>query len=119
MRESNKLTPKKIDALNTVGRYADGGNLYLQVSEIGGRVSKAWIFRFMLGGSARTMGLGSISDFTLAEARNRARKARQLVSDGIDPIDLRDKERDQRRSEREALKAEALTRKTFWQCTDG
>jgi integrase len=73
----------------------------------------------MLGGSARTMGLGSIKDFTLGEARNRARKARQLVSDGIDPIDLRDKERDQRRSEREDLKAEALARRTFQQCTDG
>jgi integrase len=35
------------------------------------------------------MGLGSIATFTLAEARERARKMRQLVADGIDPIDQR------------------------------
>ena len=32
------------------------------------------------------MGLGSLSDFTLHEARDRARRARQLLYDGLDPI---------------------------------
>ena len=35
------------------------------------------------------MGLGSEKDFTLDEARNHARKARQQLYDGIDPIDTK------------------------------
>ena len=35
------------------------------------------------------MGLGPVDDFTLDEARERARRARQLLKDGIDPIDAR------------------------------
>ena len=42
------------------------------------------MFRYAIGGRKRDMGLGSIATFTLAEARERARKMRQLVADGID-----------------------------------
>ena len=40
------------------------------------------------------MGLGSIDTFTLKEARERARKYRQIVADGIDPIEDRRAKRD-------------------------
>lgn len=43
----------------------------------------------MLNGQARQMGLGSVDTFSLKEARERARQARQLVADGVDPIDTR------------------------------
>jgi Arm DNA-binding domain len=33
------------------------------------------------------MGLGGCADFTLEEARERARLARQLLKDGHDPLD--------------------------------
>jgi integrase len=33
------------------------------------------------------MGLGSVSDFNLKEARERARAARQLLADGLDPLE--------------------------------
>jgi hypothetical protein len=49
------------------GRYADGGGLYLQVSQSG---TRAWLFRFMRNGVARHMGLGSVRDVSLAEARS-------------------------------------------------
>ena len=35
------------------------------------------------------MGLGSTKDFTLKEARERARQARQLLTDGRDPIEVK------------------------------
>ena len=35
------------------------------------------------------MGLGSLKDFSLKEARQRARERRQLLADGIDPIEAR------------------------------
>src|SRR5882724_8506068 len=85
MRALNKLTTLGVKHLKP-GLHGDGGGLYLQVSETGAR---SWIFRFMLAGRSREMGLGSISTFTLAEARERARAQRQLLADGVDPIEQR------------------------------
>lgn len=68
------------------GYYADGGGLYLQVTESGAR---SWILRYQLNGRRREMGLGSVSLFGLAEARERALAGRRLLADGIDPIDAR------------------------------
>jgi hypothetical protein len=35
------------------------------------------------------MGLGSLHTFSLKEARERARRARQLIADGKDPIEVK------------------------------
>jgi integrase len=88
----NQLSARKVQALKERGYYLDGGGLYLQVSETG---TKSWIFRFTVAGVTRDMGLGSIHNFTLAEARERARTARQLLADGINPIEQRRKARDE------------------------
>ena len=64
----------------------DGGGLYLSVAACG---SKTWCFRFTLGNRRRTMGLGGIDRLDLQEARERARECRELVEQGIDPIDHR------------------------------
>src|SRR5262249_67832 len=86
MRETNKLTPLKVTSLKEPGRYADGGGLYLQISRWG---TKSWVFRYMLDGRARTMGLGDVSTFALKEARERARAQRQILADGNDPLEAR------------------------------
>lgn len=89
-RGINKLSARSVASANEPGLYGDGGNLYLQVADVDGKgITKSWIFRFMLAGRARKMGLGSLNDFSLAEARERARMARQQVADGIDPIEAR------------------------------
>lgn len=88
------------------GYFADGDGLYLQVTKAG---SKSWILRYMLSGRPREMGLGSLTDWTLAEAREAARKARQLLAAGIDPIEAREKERVHARQE-------AAQMRTFEQC---
>ncbi len=54
--------------------YADGGGLYLQVT--GGGAS--WIYRYMLKGRAREMGLGPLALYGLQEARAKALDARRL-----------------------------------------
>ncbi|HCH71165.1 MAG TPA: integrase [Ochrobactrum sp.] len=82
----NRLSAAMVAKALPAGMYNDGGGLYLQVAKGG---TKSWIFRFMLAGRAREMGLGSIHDFSLREARERAREARQLTVDGIDPIEAR------------------------------
>jgi hypothetical protein len=68
------------------GKYPDGGGLYLQVGRSG---SKCWIFRFMLHGKEREMGLGSLNAVTLAQAREKATDARRLRAEGIDPIETK------------------------------
>jgi hypothetical protein len=40
---------------------------------------KSWIFKHQLLGRAREMGLGSAHTFSLEEAREAARQARQLL----------------------------------------
>jgi len=81
MREGNKLTALEVSKKKR-GRYSDGHGLWLQISESG---TKAWLFRYMLNGRARHMGLGPVHTVNLAEARMRARQARQLILDGKDP----------------------------------
>ncbi|UXS41998.1 integrase arm-type DNA-binding domain-containing protein [Agrobacterium tumefaciens] len=82
----NKLSAAGVAKKSAPGLYSDGGGLYLQVAKGG---SKSWIFRFMIAGKPRYMGLGSTDTFSLREARERAKEARKLVADGIDPIDAR------------------------------
>ena len=94
--KSNQLTARRVATATKPGYYGDGGGLYLQVSKKYG--SRNWVFRFMLNGRAREMGLGSPRTFTLAEARERARQCRQLVADGVDPIEVRKRRRDAART---------------------
>lgn len=60
----------------------------------------------MVGGQRRDMGLGGFPDVTLAGARDAARKAREKIADGVDPIE-------DRRARKSALKAETAKVVTF------
>jgi hypothetical protein len=77
--------------------------LYLQVSAPG---KASWLFRFMQHKRPHGMGLGSTQNWTLAEARERAKEARQLLDDGIDPLQ-------HRRDTLKASAAAASMQKTF------
>src|SRR6266852_543378 len=85
-RTTGRLTALKVSRAAKPGMYADGGGLYLQVSSVG---AKSWIYRFMLHGREREMGLGSLSAVSLSEARTHASKCRSLRQAGIDPIEAR------------------------------
>lgn len=82
---AGKLTAIAVTRQTKPGTYGDGGGLYLKVSEGG----KSWLFRFKLHGKATWMGLGSVADYTLAEAREKARTCRRMVAEGLNPIDQR------------------------------
>ena len=102
---SDKFTQKK-DL--KPGLYSDGGGLCLQVSSFN---TKSWVFRYMIAGRARKMGLGDFELVGLKKARDKRSAAYALVKDGIDPID----ERAARLSARAAEKAKALT---FKECAE-
>jgi integrase len=107
-RTAARLTALAVQrAKKRPGMHADGGGLYLQVTANGA----SWIFRFMLNGRSREMGLGPLALFSLQEARERALDARRLRHAGIDPIEARDAERAAKRiSESKAI--------TFHQCAE-
>jgi len=65
-RTHNRLTTRKVEALDRPGRHADGGGLYLAVRDNG---SKSWSFLYSLHGKRRELGLGSVRDVPLARAR--------------------------------------------------
>lgn len=95
MWEQSLLTVKKIEHAKP-GRHADGEGLYLLVKPSG---SKSWVLRVQHNGRRRDFGLGRAitgmidvdlpvqkrKSLTLAQAREKARIARELVKAGIDP----------------------------------
>jgi integrase len=95
-RENNRLSAIGLGNKPS-GFHADGRGLYLSVSTTG---SKSWIFRYMLRGRSRDMGLGSFPDISLAAARGAATGARILCKQGIDPIEQRDNQRAAQRIEK-------------------
>jgi hypothetical protein len=88
-RIHQRLTALSAARKNESGYYADGDGLYLQVASQGAR---SWIYRYMLAGRRREMGLGACSDISLAQARAKVTAARLMVKAGHDPIDARDAE---------------------------
>jgi hypothetical protein len=90
------LTVKKIAKLGK-GRHHDGGGLYLQVMPPALKKPKAlssrsWVLRYNFKGTERWLGLGAWPAFSLEEARYRARKAKQQIADGVDPISAKQAE---------------------------
>ena len=83
------LTAKRIARLRKQpGRYRDDKIRGLLLVVTGGR-NASWQLRYEIRGKERWMGLGSLESFTLAEARERARRARQQLDDGIDPLEVK------------------------------
>jgi integrase len=100
---ANAKPPKGEDRID----IRDGGNLILQV--VRGKVgsfSRSWLFAYQLVGRRRWMGLGGLHTVSLKEARAKARSLRQMLIDGIDPLD-------QRQAQRRALIAEREKAATF------
>ena len=88
-RSLNRLSAVAVKRASP-GKYADGGGLWLHKRQDGGG---QWFLRVTVHGRRREMGLGSIAEVTLKEARDTAAKARAVVRAGGDPIKERQKER--------------------------
>lgn len=84
------------------GRHADGLGLYLRVkkNKDGSAGARSWLLRVQSKGNPhlgefprKDIGLGSVSDLTLAEAREKAAALRKIARAGGDPVAERDKGR--------------------------
>lgn len=78
------LTPLQVKNAKP-GRHADGQGLHLLVKESG---SRSWVYRYMIRGASRDVGLGAASPggLSLADARDAATALRLKVKAGIDPL---------------------------------
>lgn len=104
-----KLTSKAVEALAKAaepGKTGDGDGLYLQISRAG---VPSWLFRYMLAGKSREMGLGPYPAVTLAKARELAADQRKLLAAGNDPMSARDAEREAKREADRVRKASQVT----------
>jgi hypothetical protein len=105
-KTSERLSALKVGRLSDPGLYADGGNLYFRVAPGGAR---GWIFRFAMHGRTRDMGLGAYPQISPAAARKLAGKFREMIKEGVDPIE-------RRHAERAAQRVAAAKSLTFDQC---
>lgn len=62
-------------------KYPDGGGMYLLLKQAG----KYWRMDYRYLGKRKTLALGVYPEVSLAKARQRREKARELLADGIDP----------------------------------
>ena len=90
--------------------YSVGGvpGLHLQLTPKQGR---SWVLRAKVGAARRDIGLGGFPAVTLAQAREKARDAREFISQGVDPIEAR-------KASRAALAAAQRRGLTFADATD-
>ena len=77
------LTALKVKALAEAGRYPDGNGLFLSLSSKG---VGSWILRIQSKGKRRDIGLGSMSEISLADAREAATDVRRDIRAGLDPV---------------------------------
>ncbi len=84
--KAKELGPLAVSKITEPGLHFVGGvsGLALQVLPSGGRT---WVLRATMSGKRRDMGLGGFPDVPLADARTAARKARELIRAGLDPIE--------------------------------
>ncbi len=69
----------------TGDKYADGKGMYLYVKEAG----KYWRMDYRYGEKRRTLALGVYPSITLAMARKKGEVARELLADGVDPMETK------------------------------
>ena len=107
------LTVKRVEKLTRAGvptKVTDGEVRGLMLC-IESKTSAHWLLRYQRDKVTRHMGLGSAGDLTLSAARELARRERERLASGIDPLELRKTER--------ARAAEAALRKlTFRQAAE-
>lgn len=77
------LTAGLVEQIQRPGRYADGVGLYLVVDD---SLAKRWMWRGVVQGRRRDIGLGGTTATTLARARQLAARYRRQAREGQDPL---------------------------------
>ena len=93
-------------------RLFDGGGMYLEVSPSGG---KLWRLKYRFAGKEKLLSFGAYPAVSLKEARERRDEAKKLLSNGVDPGEVK-KAQKAASQERAANSFEAVAREwmTRW-----
>jgi integrase len=105
-----ELSASDIRRITKPGMHAVGGvdGLSLRITKTG---SKNWVLRVCIATKPRCLGLGGFPSVSLKHAREKARSVRELITNGIDPVQHR------KNQETELLIAQAKD-KTFDECAE-
>ncbi len=82
MAERYKIKASQVGKAKKPGMLNDGAGLYLSTSKA---LTQSWVYRYRKHGKLRDVGLGSVSDVTLKEARDLSDIARKAVQGGRNP----------------------------------
>ena len=99
-RSINKLSARKVASLKTKGWHGDGNGLYLKIPA---NKTKSWVFRYSRFKKIHNMGLGSLNDVSLANARIKAQEYRAMLQEGLNPLSEKKKLEEERRAKLEEL----------------
>jgi integrase len=105
------LTAKRVATLlrkGEPGRHLDARGMYLVINS---PTNAYWEKRYQFDGREHHHGLGSARVFSLTEARERSRRASQLIADGRDPLVAK-------REAKAARIAAAAAAVTFGKCAE-
>lgn len=106
-----KLSALAVKNLKEPGRYSDGEGLILKLAAQG---RGSWVLRVQADGKRRDIGLGTLADVGLADARESARAIRKQMKAGIDVIAERKKVEVVIPTFREAAKTVHSEHKAAW-----
>lgn len=99
-----KLAPNILKTA-TPGKYSDGEGLYLTVTgrDDRGEASGYWVYRYSFAKTGRKdMGLGSVRDLSLKQAREARDRWREVLRQGRDPKAVREEQARLAQAERDA-----------------
>lgn len=86
MHNLSATAVKSAKPANTPSKLSDGGGLYLLIRPTGG---KYWRYDYRFAGKRKTLALGVYPDISLAQARKSHLIAREGLSEGIDPAEVK------------------------------
>jgi integrase len=112
---AGKLKPLDVERETRPGKYPDGDGLYLVVASV---TSKNWNYRYWKDGKQRWLGLGSLKDVSLKDAR-LARDAARLRVKGDRSVAGVDIVQEKRTAREEAKAVEVkIALPTFEECAE-
>ncbi|WP_372403297.1 tyrosine-type recombinase/integrase [Acinetobacter piscicola] len=118
-KKAKELSALSVAKIKENGRHAVGGVDGLHLRIVDG--SRAWVLRVAVGNKIddqgkvkihrRDIGLGSFSEVSLSEAREKARELKKKIRDGVDPLQ-------EKQEQLNALKIQKHRAKTFRECAE-
>jgi len=112
-----KLTAKEAEHAGPAV-HGDGVGLWLRVVT---QERRSWVLRYLRHGKAREMGLDAFPDVSLADTRDKRQAARKLLTAGVDPIEVREADRQAEAAKQaytftfsQGVKAYITSRETGW-----